>query len=190
MNCFTPDGAGLIDLAYHYGACDHWFSSIPSQTLCNRSFVHAGTSSGYVNNGGRTANCLSTTRPPSSTCSRRRGKSWKIYCDSWLITSLALLTQEPVWRFYLTDRHDHFGNVKDFIAAAQQPGGLPSYSFIEPIYIDSLVWGAENDMHPEAAPYELYGPSNVEYGELLVYEISSGDPPEPGLGEHPAHYFI
>jgi len=25
---------------------------IPTQTFCNRSFVHAGTSSGYVNNGG------------------------------------------------------------------------------------------------------------------------------------------
>ncbi len=53
MNCFTPASLPVLSsLAYYYGVCDRWFSSIPSQTLCNRSFVHAGTSSGYVNNGG------------------------------------------------------------------------------------------------------------------------------------------
>jgi hypothetical protein len=54
MNCFTPATVRVVSsLAYYYAVCDHWFSSIPSQTLCNRSFVQAGTSSGYVNNGGK-----------------------------------------------------------------------------------------------------------------------------------------
>ena len=53
MECLTPKTLPVISsLAHHYALCDHWFASIPTQTFCNRSFVHAGTSSGYVNNGG------------------------------------------------------------------------------------------------------------------------------------------
>src|SRR5216684_3956408 len=53
LNCFTPAVVPVLSsLAHYYGVCDHWFASIPSQTLCNRSFTQAGTSSGYVNNGG------------------------------------------------------------------------------------------------------------------------------------------
>src|SRR6202022_1748254 len=53
MNCFTPATVPVLSsLAHYFGLCDHWFASIPSQTLCNRSFMQAGTSSGYVNNDG------------------------------------------------------------------------------------------------------------------------------------------
>jgi phospholipase C len=50
---------------------------------------------------------------------------------------------------------------------------LPQYSFIEPIYLDSHWWGAENDMHPEAWKWPLVfdGPSNVEQGEKLLYTV-------------------
>ena len=53
MECLTPKTVPVLSsLAHHYAVCDRWFASIPTQTFCNRSFVHAGTSSGYVNNGG------------------------------------------------------------------------------------------------------------------------------------------
>src|SRR2546430_7433617 len=53
MNSLTPRTVPVLSaLAHNYALCDHWFASIPTQTFCNRSFVHAGTSSGYVNNGG------------------------------------------------------------------------------------------------------------------------------------------
>jgi phospholipase C len=42
MNCFTPETLPVLSgLAYYYGVCDHWFCSIPSQTICNRSFAQA-----------------------------------------------------------------------------------------------------------------------------------------------------
>jgi phospholipase C len=42
MNGFTPTVVPAISsLAHYYGLCDHWFASIPSQTLRNRSFVQA-----------------------------------------------------------------------------------------------------------------------------------------------------
>ncbi len=169
MACFTPASVPVLSaLAYHYGVCDHWFASIPTETLCNRSFLHAGTSSGYVNNDGGDGILFVNKTTTIFNLLEQAKKTWKIYCASWKITSLALLTQEKLWPYAPTD---HFAHLRDFFHAARRRGGLPNYSFIEPIYLDSLWWGAENDMHPEANPYEFYGPSNLEKGEILLYKI-------------------
>jgi phospholipase C len=169
MNCFTPKTVPVISsLAYYYGVCDHWFSSIPTQTLCNRSYVHAGTSSGYVDNGGGDGILFVNDTPTIFNLLNDAGRKWKIYCASWILTSLALLTQCRLWDDALSD---HFCQLHDFCNAAKKPGGLPDYSFIEPTYLDSLFWGAENDMHPEAKDYEFFGPSNVEQGEKLLYTV-------------------
>jgi phospholipase C len=159
----------MSSLALYYGVCDHWFSSIPSQTLCNRSFMQAGTSSGYVNNDGGDGILFINNTPTIFNVLSDAGKSWKVYCGGWTITSLVLLTQSQVWDFAL--KPGHFEHIKDFLADAQKPGGLPAYSFIEPNYIDSVVHGPENDMHPESHEFQLFGRSNVEQGEKLVYEI-------------------
>jgi phospholipase C len=170
MNCFTPANVPVISsLALYYGVCDHWFSSIPSQTLCNRSFMQAGTSSGYVNNDGSDGILFINNTPTIFNVLSDAGKSWKVYCGGWTITSLVLLTQEQVWDLAL--QPGRFEHIKDFLADAQKPGGLPAYSFIEPNYIDSVVHGPENDMHPESHAFQLFGRSNVEQGEKLVYDI-------------------
>jgi phospholipase C len=169
MNCFTPKTVPVLSsLAYYYGVCDHWFASIPTQTLCNRSYLHAGTSSGYVDNEGGNGVLFQNKTPTIFNVLSASSRSWKIYCASWIVTSLALLTQEELWDPSL---FDYFWHLQDFCKAAGKPNGLPHYSFIEPIYIDSLVWGAENDMHPEAWPFTVYGDSNVEEGEKLLYTV-------------------
>jgi phospholipase C len=171
MNCFTSATVPVLwSLASYYGCCDHWFASIPTQTLCNRSYLHAGTSSGYVDNGGGGKFFVNDT-PTIFNVMQEAGRSWKIYCDSWKITSLAMLTQRQLWDDALSG---YFSHVTDFCEAAKKPNGLPEYSFIEPIYIDSLFWGAENDMHPEAWPWPFHaidGASNVERGEKLLYKV-------------------
>jgi phospholipase C len=170
MNCFTPSTVPVLSsLAHYYGVCDHWFSSIPSQTLCNRSFMQAGTSSGYVNNDGNDGILFINDTQTIFNVLSDAGKSWKVYCGGWTITSLVLLTQRQVWDFEL--HPGHFEHVKDFLADAEKPGGLPAYSFIEPNYIDSVVHGPENDMHPESHAFQLFGRSNVEQGEKLVNDI-------------------
>src|SRR5262249_30251032 len=95
-------------------------------------------------------------------------KSWKIFCGGWLLESFTLLTQKPMWRYALSEHFAHFG---DFLAAAAKKDGLPNYSFLEPVYFDSVVWGPHNDMHPESNLYEFYGPSNLHRGEALVWKI-------------------
>jgi phospholipase C len=170
MNCFTPVSVPVLSgLAHYYGVCDHWFSSIPSQTLCNRSYVHAGTSSGYVDNGGANGVIFVNNTPTIFNLLSDGGHKWKVYCAGWTVTSLVMLTQKRVWDFAL--RSGYFSYLDDFISDAQKPGGLPAYSFVEPNYIDSVKWKAENDMHPESHPLQLYGPSNIEEGEKLLYKI-------------------
>jgi phospholipase C len=168
MNSLTPKTVPVISaLAHNYAVFDHWFASIPTQTFCNRSFVHTGTSSGYVNNGGG-GRCFVNETPTIFDLLESAGKSWNIFCGSWLLESFTLLTQRRLWKYALTKKFAHF---KAFLDAAGRKGGLPNYSFIEPIYFDSTVWGAQTDMHPECNVYEFYGPANLHKGEELLWTV-------------------
>lgn len=52
MESHTPIQLSVLNgLAKHYAVCDHWFSSIPSQTNPNRAFSLTGTSQGLTDNG-------------------------------------------------------------------------------------------------------------------------------------------
>ena len=168
MDSLTPKTLPVLSsMAHHYALCDRWFASMPTQTFCNRSFVHAGTSSGYVNNGGGGL-CFVNDSLTIFDLLESAGKTWSIFCGGWLLQSFTLLTQKTLWKYAATK---HFLHFKDFIAAAGKKGGLPSYSFIEPIYFDSIVWGPENDMHPECNPYQFFGSSNLHRGEALLATI-------------------
>src|SRR5262249_14183293 len=53
MESFDPaDVSVLSGLAREFAVFDHWFCSVPSETICNRNFWHAGTSWGHVINPG------------------------------------------------------------------------------------------------------------------------------------------
>jgi len=168
MNSLTPKTIPVLSaLAHNYALCDRWFASIPTQTFCNRSFVHAGTSSGYVNNGGG-GMCFVNQTITIYDLLEASGKTWNIFVGGWLLESFTLLTQKPLWKYALTP---HFAHFKQFLAAAGKKGGLPHYSFIEPVYFDSAVWGPHNDMHPECNLLKFFGPSNLHRGEALILSI-------------------
>lgn len=168
MNAFTPKTLPVLSsLAHHYALCDNWFASIPTQTFCNRSFVHAGTSSGYVNNSGRGLCFVNDTPTIFDLLDEAGERTWEVYVGGWKLQSFTLLTQKRLWKH----ARSHFAHFRHFLTDAAKKGGLPCYSFIEPIYFDSQVWGPENDAHPECNPYEFYGPSNLHRGEALVATI-------------------
>jgi phospholipase C len=51
MTGYTPEQVPVIsEIARGFGVFDHWFSEVPSQTMTNRSFWTAATSSGFVVN--------------------------------------------------------------------------------------------------------------------------------------------
>ncbi len=168
MTGYTPAQMPVLSaLARGFATFDHWFCEVPSQTFANRSFLHAGTSSGYVVN----------VSPPSSfpvhnnaeTIFERlesRGLTWRVYCDPPSHISLTGLIHAR----RLLDRFDsNFFTTDQFLEDADR-GRLPTYSFIEP----NLLYG-HNDMHP--AFDTLYPgvafdpPSSLLGGEALLAKI-------------------
>ena len=51
---------------------------LPSQTLCNRSFVQAGTSSGYVDNEAKDGILFVNETPTIFNLLSDAGKSWRV----------------------------------------------------------------------------------------------------------------
>ena len=172
MNCFAQSSVPVTtNLAYYYGVCDNWFSSIPTNTMCNRSYMYAGTSSGNVFNEWTDDHFpfIHPFRNDTRTIFNlleNAGVSWKIYYGSYLLFSTALLTQDQLLDYALS----RFSQMEQFYKDASTPGGLPAYSFIEPRYMDSVIYGPENDMHPPSYPH-IDGPSNVSQGEMLLYNV-------------------
>ncbi len=131
----------LSTIARGFATFDHWFCDAPTCTYPNRSFFHAGSSSGLVVN----------MSPPGSfphtndveTLFDRldaAGLTWKVYCDPPSHYSLTGLIHAPrLARRFATN----FFSTRQFFADAEA-GTLPTYSFIEP----QIIGWNHNDMHP------------------------------------------
>jgi phospholipase C len=178
MDGFTPASVPVISgLAYSYAVCDHWYSSVPTETFPNRSYVHAATSSGYVYNTWDFGYLLNKT-PTIYNLLEGAGVSWRIYYGSHLLFCDAYVGQEQL-RQFATDnwQTNRFFQMEQFYKDAAAPVNatgpdfLPSYSFIEPVFISSLVYGPENDEHPPYIPLDIDGFSNVLQGELLISRV-------------------
>ena len=159
MNCHAEEALPVLStLAKEFAVFDAWHASVPSQTFCNRSFVHSGTSHGYVLNS-PVYKWLWHDAP--TIFDRIMDKNdpeinWKIYYDKLDIVSLAGLLHRTLWEY----RSTHFFHMEDFLRDAAN-GELPSYSFIEPrFFID------HNDQHPPID--DILDTSNVLAGELLI----------------------
>ncbi|MCU1268108.1 MAG: phospholipase [Acidobacteria bacterium] len=176
MNCFAPDRLPVLNgLANAYAVCDHWYSSVPTQTFPNRSFVHAATSSGYVYNKWKTGthvwdiDVLVNKTPTIYNKLEEAGVSWRIYYGGPFLLCNALIIQDRLWEF--VPFNSHFFHMTQFLEDAKKPGGLPAYTFIEPNMICSSKYGPENDMHPAYAIANTGAPTDVRYGEELVFTV-------------------
>jgi phospholipase C len=149
---------------------DHWFCEVPSQTLPNRSFWTAATSSGFAVNSPVSNFVQKNTAETIFNRLDDHGKTWKVY------------VAEPM-RFSGTGLV-HFSRLKDRFATHFVPfaqfeadaanGDLPDFSFIEP----SLGVG-HNDYHPACGRALGHGiairgidpPSSILGGEALLSRI-------------------
>lgn len=142
MTGYTPEQMPVMSaIARGFATFDHWFCDVPSCTFPNRSFFHAGTSSGYVVN----------MTPPNSfvvnntaeTLFERletHGLTWRVYCDPPSHYSLTGLIHAPRLREKFAT---NFFSTDQFFEDAEK-GQLPTYAFIEP----QIIGHAHNDMHP------------------------------------------
>jgi phospholipase C len=146
MGCFTPETLPVLSaLARGFAVCDHWFGSVPTETLPNRAFTLSGTSQGHMDDKTRTF-----TSP--SICSElgAAGVSWKVYgYDEAPLTKETFpdLTSAPAANFGL------FADFQQDAAA----GTLPGFAFLEP------SWSATgNSQHPNY---------DVALGEQLIHDV-------------------
>jgi phospholipase C len=176
MQCYPPEAVPVMaGLARAYAVCDHWYSSVPTETFPNRSFVHAGTSSGHVYNfWGKLTHLdfgvLINRTPTIYNVLEEAGVPWHVYHGGPLFLCATLVSQEKLWDHAFKGR---FSPLWQFYADAAT-GQLPAYTFLEPNFFNSREYGPENDMHPTYFPEEMevgLGISNVLNGELLVYQV-------------------
>ena len=171
---FKGDSPGIV-MAYHtakqlpayamlaeqFCVCDHWFCSVPGETMPNRCYAVAGNSGGQID----------APRPPQpynlkSFCRNLDAAkvSWRWYSHDyvpmlWLIDPAYGLSNEAIPAYF--DRKDVFGH-RSFLERAAA-GDLPAVSWIDPNFID-LTFGpaGSNDDHP---------PSDLHAGQKLVLEL-------------------
>jgi phospholipase C len=146
MGCFTPQALPVISaLARGYAVCDHWFGSVPTETLPNRAFALSGTSQGHMDDKTKTF-----TSPSICASLSQAGVSWRIYgYDAQPLTkhNFPDLAQAPA---------SNFGLFTDFQRDAAA-GTLPGFAFLEP------SWSATgNSQHPNY---------DVALGEQLIHDV-------------------
>ncbi|GLQ90196.1 alkaline phosphatase family protein [Dyella flagellata] len=146
MGMHTPQTLPVLcALARGFAVCDHWYGSVPTETLPNRAFVHAATSQGHMDDKTKTF-----TAPTIYAALDSKQISWKIYGYD----------AEPLTRHSFTDitnlPDSYFGLFKDFQSDAAN-GSLPAYSFLEP------SWGTKgNSQHPNY---------DVALGEQFIHDV-------------------
>src|ERR1700761_3334361 len=123
-------------LASNFAVSDRYFCSVPSQTWPNRSFVHAGTSNGNVNNGDL-PNPFDWDVRNIFNVLEDLGADWRIYSDAVLVPPLTLLMFPSLW-----PHHTHFHSFDSFKKDCAS-GKLAQYTFIEPSFLVN-----PNDQHP------------------------------------------
>jgi phospholipase C len=159
MTGFTPEQVPVLNtLARSFGAFDHWFSEVPSQTMANRSFWTAGTSSGFVVNRPVTNFMRHNRAETIFNRLEQHGRTWKVY----------VLEPNPIsfTGFIHMDRlRDRFAT--HFVPFAQfehdaAAGTLPDFALIEP----NLLAG-HGDYHP------AFGRALLEGVDVLIDPASS-----------------
>jgi phospholipase C len=146
MGVFPPAMLPVLSgLARGFAVCDHWFGSVPTETLPNRAFVNAGTSQGHMDDKTTKYTCPSIFGLLSSN-----KLTWSIYGYD----------TPPLTRLDFTDTTNaddsHFGQFTDFQTAAAN-GTLPDYTFLEPSFDAS-----GNSQHPNY---------DVALGEQLIHDV-------------------
>ena len=177
MGSFTPDMLPVFStLARQFAVYDDWHCAVPSQTFCNRSFFHASTSHGYVDNAGdgglRKWFDPANDAPTIFNRLEEAGRTWRVYFDDRQLISLTGFIHAPALEPYW---HTNFRTMSHFYKDVEE-GTLPDYAFVEP----RLLYD-HNDMHPPGGPAteeEVGGEvivggaiSDVRAGDLLLHNV-------------------
>jgi len=193
LESYTPDELPVLNgLARNFAVCDRYFSSVPTQTNCNRAFAATGNSLGmtddepsalkaWVNN--RDMGFIEAGPPRGNQFNQRT--MWNVLSDngldspddwmqyhslgSWLVDHLGVegyAYTRALCEQLQDKRYDANFDTMDVFLDRAKAGTLPRFSFLE------AEWGLKrwklgingNDYHP---------PSNLAPGEEFLNEIYS-----------------
>ena len=158
MGMYAPEMLPIMSgLAKGFAVCDQWFSSVPTQTIPNRTFAAAGTSQGHLDNHVKVFTCPSIFGRLSD-----KNIDWAVYGYN----------RDPLTRLDFTDTQhadeSHFGHFRDFQTRCGN-GTLPAYTFLEPSF------GASgNSQHPNY---------DVAAGEKLIQDTYNAVRTGPGWND-------
>ena len=147
MGAFAPETLPILSgLARGFAVCDHWFASVPTETMPNRAFMCAATSQGKMGDSNVTPFTVKSIFGHLSDANI----DWMIYGYNGT----------PFTRKDFPDTlsapDGHFGKFTNFKAAAKA-GNLPAYTFLEP------DWSRTgNSQHPNY---------DVALGEQLIHDV-------------------
>jgi len=140
MTGYTPEQVPVLNaLAKGFGVFDHWFCEVPSQTLMNRSFWTAATSSGFVINKPASNFINHNTAETLFERLEAHGRTWKVYVQEPMSFSAVALIHMPRLKNRLATNFVPFSEFEDDVAN----GTLADFSMIEP----NLIMG-HSDYHP------------------------------------------
>jgi len=189
MESYDPAYISVLSgLAREFAVFDHWFCSVPSETICNRNFWHAGTSWGHVINPGPADDTGDEPNKPNTEAwlqdtvgltlfNQLSSSDWKIYSDnkiplpgktSFALPATPLLHLLAFFPLDVLDRQDVFATLDNFKSDCAS-GSLPAYAFIEPNFFNP-----HSDMHPSTPGESVDGPQKVSpvlLGDALVWEV-------------------
>jgi phospholipase C len=183
MTCYAPDTVSVLStLAKEFAVFDHWFSSVPSQTWCNRAFWHSATSSGHVANPTTVDQYLHWfndvwSQPNLFDRLAEKGLSYRVYSDFPIDlpdhngNHSKQLSGFGLTRLISGVNPDMISNSPDLAAFKQdvENVSLSKYNFIEPRFMFE-----HNDQHPCGATGKTDGPTHtgtVLLGEKLIWDV-------------------
>jgi phospholipase C len=185
MLCFTPESLPVLNsLASQFAVSDSYFSSIPTQTNCNRAFSLTGNSIGYWDElddlWGMVDNYWEkgpwdlgdpypfTGRTIFDVLSGKGMTDWKVfYSQTWPgldgYEGGYCFTQDLLYPTMQSYDKSHFESIDSFCDRACQ-GTLPAFSFLEP------TWYEESDDlgHPGS---DYHPPDNLACGEQFLCKV-------------------
>ena len=165
MDGFTPDQLPVINsLAKSFAVYDAWHCAVPTQTIPNRSFFHASSSSGFVVNEDY-PKWLGNDAETIFNRWQDAGISWRVYYDeSQVVPLTALLHGTRLVEYY----DKNFYTMTEFYQDVAS-GSLPAYAFVEPRMLYN-----NNDYHPPAPlsqTVNIGGWSDVRTADQLAFDI-------------------
>lgn len=187
MKCYTPEQTPVLsELARSFAVCDQYHCSVPSQTLPNRSFIHAATSDGNVNNNPNPYTISPTVfnRIQEKIDTGDTSLSWAVYSNNLLTGSKKKKEEDAPGKFgkdhfsltrlTMKQLHDprldqNFGTLDQFYQNCKT-ASLPSYCFLEPNFGGDL----QNDQHP---------PADIRPGEQLIADVYNAVKNSPSFNE-------